>query len=119
MDLIHINQLISDLEIDDPAFESTKFQIGELPPLDGRWLGAYYPSENLIVISPKAEEAVVLHEIGHRHADFYYSDLSEGAAESFRKVYQGNYNPFHSSSLPLYALCATLGTIVGLGLGLT
>jgi len=114
MDLIHIQDLLRDLEIDDPAFESTNFQIAEIP----LWWGAYCPSENLIVISSHANEAVVLHEMGHRHADFYYSDLSEGAAESFRKVYQGNHNPSHSSSLPFYALCATLGAVVGLGLGL-
>lgn len=109
---------MSDLEIEDPAFEDTRFEVAEIPPLVGLWWGAYYPSENLIVISPKADEKVVLHEMGHRHADFYYSDLSERAAESFRKVYQGNHNPSHSNSLPFYAFCATLGTVIGLGLGL-
>jgi len=117
MDIERIHALIKDLEIDDPAFESTKFEIAGILLLK-RWWGAYYPSENLIAISPYADEAVVLHEMGHRHADFYYSDLSEGAAESFRKVYQGNHNPHHSSSLPFYAFCATLGAVLGLGLGL-
>ncbi|GAI88503.1 unnamed protein product [marine sediment metagenome] len=120
MDLQHIHTLIKDLEIDDPAFESTEFIISEFLILtrDGLALGAYYPNKNSITIYQGADETVALHEMGHRHADFYYSDLSEGAAESFRKVYQGNHNPHHSSSLPFYALCATLGAVVGLGLGL-
>lgn len=82
MDLIHIKQLISDLEIDDPAFESTKFKVAEIPR---RWLGAYYPPENLIVISPHASEAVVLHEMGHRFYDYHFHDISERGAEMFRQ----------------------------------
>ncbi len=119
MDIEHVRQLILELDIDDPAFENTRFEIAELPPLDGRkTLGCFYPEENLIVISPEANEGVALHELGHCHSFFYYHNLSEGAAESFRKVYQGNHNPYHSSSLPFYAFCATLGAVIGLGLGI-
>jgi len=113
MDLIHIKQLIHELEIDDPAFENTKFAIDELPAMNGRWLGAYFPSENLIVVSPEAKEGVVLHEMGHRHSDFYYHDLSEQSAESFRRVYQGNCQPYEVSSLPLYAFCAVAWALLG------
>jgi len=79
-------------------------------------MGCYFPSENLIVISPIAGEGVVLHELGHRHSDFYYHNLSEKAAESFRKVYQGSYSPYEVLSLPLYILGGIMGAIVGFAL---
>lgn len=88
MDLIHIQDLLRDLEIDDPAFESTEFVVAEIRFSDGKWLGAYYPDTNTIVISPEASEAVVLHELGHRHSSFYYNELGEDYAEAFRKIYQ-------------------------------
>lgn len=113
MDLQHIHDLIRDLEIDDPAFEDTKFAIDELPSMNGAWLGAYFPSENLIVISPEAKEGVILHEMGHRHSDFYYHDLSEKAAESFRRVYQGNYQPYEVAPLPLFAFCTIIWALLG------
>lgn len=113
MDIEHIQSLIKELEINDPAFENTRFAISELPRMDGKWLGCYYPDQNLIVVTPHANEAVILHEMGHRHSDFYYHDLSEKAAESFRKVYQGNYHPYQSSSALAYILGAALGAIIG------
>ena len=117
MDVQHIRQLLTDLELDsEPAFEGTKYAVVEPPSLDGKTLGCYFPSENLIVISPNTEEAVVLHELGHRHSDFYYHDLSEKAAESYRKVYQGSYSPYEVPSLPLYILGGIMGAIVGFGL---
>ena len=117
MDIQHIKQLLTDLELDsEPAFEDTKYVIVEPPSLGDRTLGCYFPRENLIAISPTAEERVVLHELGHRHSDFYYHDLSEKAAESFRKVYQGNYSPYEVPSLPLYLLDGIMGAIVGFGL---
>lgn len=116
MDIEHIRQLIEDLDISGPAFEDTRFEISELPPMDGVGLGCYFPDENLIVVAPYAEEAVILHEMGHRHADFYYHDLSEEAAESFRRVYQGDYQPWDNSVLS-YILATALGIGLGIGLG--
>jgi len=117
MDIHHIRELLNDLELDDePAFKDTKFAVCEPPSVDGKTLGCYFPSENIIAISPKTEEGVVLHELGHRHSDFYYHDLSEKAAESYRKVYQGSYSPYEAPSLPLYILGGIMGAIVGFGL---
>lgn len=114
MDIEHIRALIKDLEIDDSAFGGTKFEIAELLSLGGqRALGCFYPTENLIVVTPEANESVVLHEMGHCHAFFYYGDLSEKAAESFRRVYQGNYYPYQGSSALAYIFGAVLGAIIG------
>lgn len=119
MDIEHILTLIKDLEIDDPAFESVTFVIDEPPSILGiPTMGAYFPDTGTIVIAPDSNEACVLHELGHRHGHFYSNNLSEGYAEDFRKVYQGNHNPHHSSSLPFYAFCGILGAIAGLGLGI-
>ena len=119
MDLIHIRQLISDLEIDDPAFESVTFVIDEPPAILGiPTMGAYFSDTWTIVIAPDGNESCVLHELGHRHGHFYSNNLSEGYAENFRKIYQGNHNPLHSSSLPFQVLCATLGAVIGFGLGI-
>jgi len=90
VDLQHIRDLMQSLELDkEVAFESTKFEIGELPPLDGRWLGAFYPDQNLIIISPEANEGVVIHEIGHKFCHYHFGDLSERGAEMFRKYIMG------------------------------
>lgn len=110
---------MSDLEIEDPAFESVTFVIDEPPSILGiPTMGAYFPDTRTIVLAPDANEACALHELGHGHGHFYSNDLSEGYAENFRKIYQGNHNPYHSSSLPLYAFCGILGAIADLGLGL-
>jgi len=117
VDIQHIRQLLTDLKLDsEQAFENTKYAVVQPPSLNGITMGCYFPSKNLIVISPVAEEAVVLHELGHRHSDFYYHDLSEKAAESFRKVYQGSYSPYEVPTLPLYILGGIIGAIVGAGL---
>lgn len=116
MDIPHIQQLLTDLELDsEPAFQNTKYAIIEPPSVNGRTMGCYFPSENIIVISPVAEEGVLLHELGHRHSDFYYHNLSEKAAESFRKVYQGSYSPYEVPTLPLCILGGIIGAIVGFG----
>ncbi|GAI33685.1 unnamed protein product [marine sediment metagenome] len=90
MDLQHVRDLVLDLGLDeDAALEGTKFQVAELPFVDGRWLGAFYPDKNLIVVSPEVDEAVVIHEIGHKICWAHFGDLSERGAEMFRKYIMG------------------------------
>jgi hypothetical protein len=44
-----------------------------------------------IWVPPEADEETVLHELGHRYYHFHNNDLSEEAAERYRKT----YSPFH------------------------
>jgi len=45
-------------------------------------------SEGTVILPPDATQGAALHELGHRHAHYHYDDLSERAAENFRKRYQ-------------------------------
>lgn len=74
--------------LNDPAFQNLHFLIEEIPCSDGCPLGLYYPDTSTIILPPDATEAVLLHELGHRHGCYYYNDLSERYAEDFRKIYQ-------------------------------
>jgi len=73
----------------DPAFgDELTIIIEPMPNLNGCPLGLYYPDTATIIIPPDATESALLHELGHRHADYYYNDLSERLAENFRKRFQ-------------------------------
>lgn len=72
----------------DPAFQNLHFLVESIPCFDGCPLGLYYPDSSTIILPPDSNEAVLLHELGHRHGDYYYNDLSERYAEDFRKIYQ-------------------------------
>ena len=90
MDRIHIEDLLYDLELDaEPAFAQLNFEIDTLPFLEGNLLGAYYPKFHLIVLPPWGDEKVLIHELGHAWAYYNWEDLSEEAAEGFRKAFQG------------------------------
>lgn len=72
----------------DPAFEDLRIAIQPTPKLDGCPLGLYFPDTSTITLPPDATQGALLHELGHRHGHYYYDDLSEQYAESFRKRYQ-------------------------------
>jgi hypothetical protein len=73
----------------EPAFAQTRFAVEPIPCRNGCPIGLYDPDLNLITLEPDYNDAVVLHELGHRYGDVYRNDLSEEYAESFRKRYQG------------------------------
>jgi predicted RNA-binding Zn-ribbon protein involved in translation (DUF1610 family) len=85
----------------DPAFDDLKVDIEPIPCFDGCPLGLYFPEdeyvrefrrlipEGTIIIPPTGQEGTVLHELGHRYGDYYFNNLSENYAESFRQRYQG------------------------------
>lgn len=90
MDRIHIEDLLRDLELNaEPAFAELSFEIDNLPFVNGILLGAYFPKFHLIVLPPWSEEKVLIHELGHAWAYYNWEDLSEEAAEGFRKAFQG------------------------------
>ena len=82
----------------DPAFDYLHFlnepiraTLGDL-----RILGLYYPEAgkdaygylppSTIHLPPDASISTLLHELGHRHGDYYYNDISEKYAEDWRKA---------------------------------
>jgi hypothetical protein len=73
----------------EPAFSDVTVAIRPIPEMDGCPLGLYYPASGTIVIPPDGYPSVILHELGHRYGHYYYNNLSEQFAESFRKRYQG------------------------------
>ncbi len=75
----------------EPAFKDVYISVHPIPQYDPKTcvLGLYYPDEEVIVIPPDGLESTLLHELGHRYSDYYYGDISEPAAENFRKHYQG------------------------------
>jgi len=96
-----IDQLILAKDLfNDSAFEDLIIAIEPISCTDGCPLGLYFPvdewsphvermvSEGTIILPPDATQGALLHELGHRHAHYHYDDLSERAAENFRKRYQ-------------------------------
>jgi len=93
----------------DPAFDVLHF-LSE-PIREKRILGLYYPEgspegdgagylpPSTIILPPDSTEGTLLHELGHRHGDFYFGDMSEKYAENYRQqqeqrlssVYPGSY----------------------------
>ena len=75
----------------DPAFADVTINIEPIPCFpNGCPLGLYYPDIATIVVPPEASNAVLLHELGHRHGHYYYNNLSEHYAEGFRQSHQGS-----------------------------
>lgn len=73
----------------DPAFgDELIIAIEPTPNMDGCPLGLYYPDTATVILPPDATQGALFHELGHRHGHYYYDDLSERYAESFRKRYQ-------------------------------
>lgn len=83
----------------EPAFEYLHFLIENIPPREHTTiLGLYFPEGEIrgqpfgylppstIILPADASEDTLLHELGHRYGDFYYSNLSEEFAENFRKA---------------------------------
>jgi len=84
----------------DPAYEDVIVQIAPIDPDErGRVpLGLYFPRKRLIVLPPALAttpnslgEAVLLHEFGHRHGDFYYKNTSEQYAQDYQQRIQGKF----------------------------
>ncbi len=80
----------------DPAFDYLHFLIEYIPSQgDQSYLGLYYPAAehqrygyippSTIVLPPDSTPSTLLHELGHRHGHYYYGDLSEQFAESYRE----------------------------------
>lgn len=91
MDYSDIEQIMLEKGIsNDPAFDD-RLTIGieSMPNMNGCPLGLYYPDTATIVLPYDGVEAAVLHELGHRHGHYYYNNLSENYAESYRKRLQG------------------------------
>lgn len=72
----------------NPAFRAVHILIQPIPRLDGCPLGLYVAERATIILPPDFTEAAFLHELGHRHGHYYYSNLSERYAENFRSRYQ-------------------------------
>lgn len=72
----------------NPAFEDLYISIQPMPNLNGCPLGLYYPDRSMIALPSDATQGALFHELGHRHGHYYYDDLSEAYAESFRRKYQ-------------------------------
>jgi len=89
MDFIEIDQIMSAKHLaDNPAFDNLHILIESIPCTDTCPLGLYYPDTATVILPPDASEAALLHELGHRYGHYYYNDLSEKYAESFRARYQ-------------------------------
>lgn len=76
----------------DPAFLGIPIAVQPIPPMNGCPLGLYDPNTGAITLSPDANSThtVLLHELGHRHGDYYHNNLSEKYAEVFRRKHQKN-----------------------------
>ena len=84
----------------NPAFDATTIALEPILSTNSCPLGLYFPVQewsshvqrtvpgNTIVLPPDATEGALLHELGHRHGEFYYGDLSERYAEDFRRAHQ-------------------------------
>ncbi|MDD5700423.1 MAG: hypothetical protein PHU23_00110 [Dehalococcoidales bacterium] len=87
--------------VNDPAFDYLHFLNEPINmSVQGKTiLGLYYsdPGQDkfgyippsTIHLPPNADYQTLLHELGHRVGDYYYGDLSEQFAESYRKARQG------------------------------
>lgn len=73
----------------NPAFNRLDILIQPIPKLNGCPLGLYIPERSQIILPADFSEAAFYHELGHRHGHYYYDNLSEQYAESFRSKYQG------------------------------
>lgn len=81
---------------EDPAFDDLNFLIEPInATLNGRTiLGLYYKSHSIdhlgaipahtIHLPENADYQTLLHELGHRHGDYYHQNLSEEYAEQYR-----------------------------------
>lgn len=93
MDYAQVDQIINSYGLaNEPAFTDVYVNIAPIPDMNGCPLGLYYPGSELIVIPPDGYPSVLLHELGHRHGHYYYNNLSEPYAESFREKYQSGKN---------------------------
>lgn len=89
MDFREINRIMDAKGLSgDPAFDSLHFLIEEIPCFDGCPLGLFYPDTATIILPPDGTGSTLLHELGHRHGQYYHGDLSEVYAENFRKAYE-------------------------------
>jgi len=101
MDYTDVQQILLTKNLaTDPAFVDLRVGIETIHSYNGCPLGLYFPEAEwspyiqklvpgkTIIIPPDALEATLLHELGHRHGHYYYDDLTEPYAESFRKIYQ-------------------------------
>ncbi len=69
----------------DPSLNGTEFVIKEIPcDIPGNCPLGWYYGNDVVVLPPDFKDEVVLHEIGHRHCDYYHKDTSEEYAEAFR-----------------------------------
>ena len=72
----------------DPAFDALHFLIEEIRCFDGCPLGVLYPDTATIIHPPEGTDSASLHELGHRHGQYYHDNLSEVYAENFRKAHE-------------------------------
>ena len=89
MDAAEISQVLHDEGLaSDPAFRDLNFIMGTLP--EKNVLGLYYPDPipSIIALPPDADKSTLLHEVGHRYGHYYYGDISEEFAETFRKGHE-------------------------------
>ncbi len=97
----------------EPAYDFLHFVNEDIPPQQNRRiLGLYYPigdpyssgadylPPSTIVLPPDATIDTLLHELGHRYGDFYFGDISEDFAETYRKNFK--LEPAERS-VPLFA----------------
>lgn len=90
MDYKEVDQIINSHGFaSEPAFTNVNVAVRPITSYGSCVLGLYYPDTSLIIIPPDGLESTMLHELGHRFNHYYYDDLSEPAAEDFRKKYQG------------------------------
>lgn len=92
----------------DPAFDALHFLVETIPSFNGCPLGLYYPDTATIILPPDGTTSALLHELGHRHGHYYYSDLSEGYAENYRKSFEKGkallYSGNHIENLPKFGV---------------
>lgn len=104
MDYAAVRQIISAHGLDsEPAFQNLFIAVQPVQCEDGVCpLGLYYPDLRLVVVPPTQSvdigESVLLHELGHRHGHFYYNNLTEGYAESYRMKHQNGVATMYSGN---------------------
>ena len=87
---MNIRQIMSKYGLlGEPAFAGTTIGVSPIPCRNGCPIGLYNSDTNEITLNPPVSDAVILHELGHRHGDVYHGDLSEEYAERYRRQYQG------------------------------
>jgi len=82
---------------DELAFDQLNFLTETIPPQGNKKiLGLYFPEgerpntqfgplpPSTIILPADANVETLLHELGHRHGDYYYNDISEEYAENYR-----------------------------------